>query len=148
MYEIVAEPIDVGRVIAAVGDHAAGAVATFVGATRRENAGRAVTRLEYEAHDTMAVREMRRLGEEACRRWGLAGVALVHRVGLVPLGEASVVIAASAPHRAEAFEACRWLIDRLKEIVPIWKKEHYAGGAVWIGAQLGGPPETGDGTPG
>lgn len=139
MYEITERPIDVDRVIAAAGDPAAGAIATFLGTTRRENDGRVVTRLEYEAHASMAVREMRRLGEEARRRWGLAGVAMVHRVGVVALGETSVAIAVSAPHRAEAFEACRWLIDRLKEIVPIWKKEHYEGGVVWIGAQQGGP---------
>jgi len=139
VYEITEHPIDVARVIAAVGDPAAGAIATFLGTTRRENAGRVVTRLDYEAHASMAVREMRRLGAEAQRRWGLAGVAMVHRIGVVALGEVSVAIAVGAPHRAEAFEACRWLIDRLKEIVPIWKREHYEGGAVWIGAQRGGP---------
>lgn len=147
MYEITHGPIDVARVTAAAGDPAAGAIATFLGTTRRENAGRVVTRLEYEAHASMAVQEMRRLGEEARRRWRLVGVAIVHRVGVVELGEVSVAIAVSAPHRAEAFEACRWLIDRLKEIVPIWKKEHYEGGVVWIGAQRGGPPAD-DGTPG
>jgi molybdopterin synthase catalytic subunit len=139
MYEITEQPIDVARVIAAAGDPGAGAIATFLGTTRRENAGRVVTRLHYEAHASMAIREMRRLGEEARRRWGLSGVAMVHRIGVVALGEVSVAIAAAAPHRAEAFEACRWLIDRLKEIVPIWKREHYEGGAVWIGAQRGGP---------
>lgn len=145
MYEITDRPIDVAAVIAAVGDPAAGAVAMFLGTTRRRNAGRVVTRLEYEAHASMAIREMRRLGEEAIGRWGLTRVAMVHRVGVVALGEVSVAIAASAPHRGEAFAACRWLIDRLKEIAPIWKKEHYEGGAVWIGAQRGAPPPGDDG---
>jgi len=139
VYEIVDGPIDVADVLATVGDPSAGAIATFLGTTRRDNEGRAVVRLEYEAHERMAVREMHRLGEEAARRWGLARVAMVHRVGVVGLGEVSVAIAVAAPHRGEAFAACRWLIDRLKEIVPIWKKEHYEGGAVWIGPQRGGP---------
>jgi molybdopterin synthase catalytic subunit len=133
-------PIDAGRLLAAVGDPAAGASVLFLGTTRNENAGRRVTRLEYEAFATMAVREMRRLARQAGRRWPLRRVAIVHRVGVVPVGEASVGIAVSAGHRAEAFEACHWLIDRLKELVPIWKKEHYRGGTVWIGAQQGGPP--------
>jgi len=133
-------PIDTGRLLAAVGDPAAGASVLFLGTTRNENAGRRVTRLEYEAFATMAVREMRTLARQARRRWPIRRVAMVHRVGVVPVGEASVGIAVSAGHRAEAFEACHWLIDRLKELVPIWKKEHYRGGTVWIGAQQGGPP--------
>ena len=133
-------PIDTGRLLTAVGDPAAGASVLFLGTTRNENAGRRVTRLEYEAFATMAVREMRMLARQARRRWPLRRVAMVHRVGVVPVGEASVGIAVSAGHRTEAFEACHWLIDRLKELVPIWKKEHYRGGTVWIGAQQGGPP--------
>jgi molybdopterin synthase catalytic subunit len=132
-------PIDLGALHDAVRDPAAGAVVTFVGTTRNENAGRRVTRLEYEAFASMAVKEMRRLAAQARRRWPLCSVAMAHRLGLVPVGEASVGIAVSAGHRAEAFEACHWLIDRLKEIVPIWKKEHYRGGTVWIGPQQGGP---------
>jgi molybdopterin synthase catalytic subunit len=140
MFEISPKRLDVARVLAAVGDPAAGAIVVFTGTTRRTNAGRRVVRLEYEAHASMAVREMRKLGAEAKRRWGLRKVAMAHRVGLVPVGEPSVVIAVSAGHREEAFAAGRWLIDRLKEIVPIWKKERYRSGAVWIGAQQGGPP--------
>lgn len=133
-------PIDTGSLLAAVGDPVAGASVLFLGTTRNQNAGRRVTRLEYEAFATMAVREMRALARQARRRWPIRRVAMVHRVGVVPVGEASVGIAVSAGHRAEAFEACHWLIDRLKELVPIWKKEHYRGGTVWIGAQQGGPP--------
>ena len=123
----------------AVRDPAAGAVVVFLGTTRSENAGRRVIRLEYEAFASMAIAEMRRLAEQATRRWGLRRVAMAHRIGRVPVGEASVAIVVSAGHRAEAFAACHWLIDRLKEIVPIWKREHFHGGQVWIGAQQGRP---------
>ena len=140
MFGVSADGLDVGRVLAAVRDPAAGAQVVFIGTTRRTNVGRRVVRLEYEAHASMAIREMRRLGTQAKRRWRLRKIAMMHRVGVVPVGEPSVVIAVSAGHREDAFAAGRWLIDRLKEIVPIWKKERYRGGAVWIGAQQGGPP--------
>jgi len=143
--------IDVARLLRAVRDPAAGAVALFLGTTRNQNAGRRVVRLEYEAFATMAEREMRRLAGEAKRRWPLRRIAMAHRTGLVGVGEASVGIAVSAGHRAEAFAACHWLIDRLKESVPIWKKEQFRGGQVWVGPQQGGPelpavrPRTGAG---
>lgn len=139
MFAIVARRIDLAALDRAVRDPGAGAVVTFVGTTRNANAGRRVRRLEYEAFASMATKEMRALAAEARRRWPLRKVAIVHRIGVVPVGQASVAIAVSAGHRGEAFEACRWLIDRLKEIVPIWKKEHYRGGEIWIGAQQGGP---------
>jgi molybdopterin synthase catalytic subunit len=139
LFEIADTRIDPARLLAAVGDPGAGASVLFLGTTRNENAGRRVTRLEYEAFASMAVREMRLLARQARQRWPLERVAMVHRVGVVPVGEASVGIAVSAGHRAEAFEACHWLIDRLKEIVPIWKKEHYRGGTIWIGVQQGAP---------
>jgi molybdopterin synthase catalytic subunit len=140
VYRIVRRRIDLDALDRAVRDRQAGAIVTFVGTTRNENAGRRVTRLEYEAFESMAVKEMRRLAAAAARRWSLRKVAMVHRIGVVPVREASVAIAVSAGHRGEAFDACRWLIDRLKELVPIWKKEHFVGGVVWIGAQQGGPP--------
>jgi molybdopterin synthase catalytic subunit len=139
MFRITRSRIGLDALARAVRDPAAGAIVTFVGTTRNENAGRHVVRLEYEAFTRMAVAEMRRLAAEAVRRWPLRQVAMVHRIGRVPVGEASVAIAVSAGHRAEAFAACHWLIDRLKEVVPIWKREHYRGGQVWIGAQQGGP---------
>lgn len=139
MFEIVAEPIDLSRVIAAVARREAGAIATFIGTTRDHNAGRSVTRLEYEAYPDMAVREMRGIGDQAIARFGVHAVAIAHRIGVVEIGEASVAIAVSAAHRGPAFDACRFAIDRLKEIVPIWKKEHYRGGEIWIGPQQGGP---------
>ena len=139
MFEITKRRIDMTALDRAVRDPKAGAIVTFVGTTRVENAGRRVRRLEYEAFTSMATREMRSLAALAKKRWPLRKVAMVHRIGVVPVGEASVAIAVSAGHRGEAFEACHWLIDRLKEVVPIWKKEHYQGGEVWIGAQQGGP---------
>ena len=139
VFEITDRPIDLERLQQAVHHPAAGAVVTFVGTTRNENVGRRVIRLEYEAFAGMAQKEMRRLATAARKRWPLRRVAMAHRIGVVPVGEASVGIAVSSGHRREAFEACHWLIDRLKEIVPIWKKEHFRGGEVWIGPQRGGP---------
>jgi molybdopterin synthase catalytic subunit len=132
-------PVAIGALVRAVRDPGAGAVVTFLGTTRNENAGRRVVRLEYEAFTRMAERELRRLATEARRRWPLRRIAIAHRTGVVPVGEASVGIAVSAAHRGEAFAACHWLIDRLKEIVPIWKKEHFRGGQIWIGAQQSAP---------
>lgn len=133
MYRLTPHPIDLNEVIAAVHDPGAGAIATFFGMTRDHNQGREVTRLEYEAYPGMAEQEMARIGAEAARRWPTCKIAMIHRTGLVPLGEASVAIAVSAAHRPEAFAACRFAIDRLKEAVPIWKKEYFVGGEVWIG---------------
>jgi len=122
------------RLLAEVGDPDAGAIATFLGTTRRTNRGRNVLKLEYEAYREMAETELRRIGEEAAKRWQICRVAIVHRVGEVPLGEASVAIAVSAPHRAEAIHACHFAIDRLKHVAPIWKKEYFEGGEIWIGS--------------
>ena len=130
MFEIVSEPIDAAAVTAAVADPATGATVTFIGTTRDHNDGRQVTTLEYEAYPAMALAEMRKIAEAARQRWQISGMAIVHRIGVVPIGEASVVIAASAAHRVAAFEACHFAIDRLKEVVPIWKKEHFQGGEV------------------
>ncbi len=109
-----------------------GAVVSFVGTVRASNAGREVVRLEYEAYDAMALRVFERIVEEARREWPSARVALVHRVGALALGEASIAIAAAAPHRAEAFAACRYTIERVKQIAPVWKHEYVHGGDVWI----------------
>jgi molybdopterin synthase catalytic subunit len=139
MFRVTRMPIVAANLLRAVRDPGAGAVVTFLGTTRNENAGRRVVRLEYEAFNRMAEREMKALADTATRRWALRKVAMVHRIGAVPVGEASVAIAVSAGHRAEAFAACHWLIDRLKEMVPIWKREHFRGGQVWIGPQQGAP---------
>ncbi|MFZ0888661.1 MAG: molybdenum cofactor biosynthesis protein MoaE [Candidatus Binataceae bacterium] len=138
---IVREPIDLKALEKAVADPGAGATVTFVGTTRIDNAGRRVIRLEYEAYEPMALGEMRRIAEEAGRRLRITRIAITHRIGAVEIGEVSVAIAVSAPHRGAAFDACRLAIDRLKEIVPIWKKEYFDGGEVWIGCQSSHPPE-------
>jgi molybdopterin synthase catalytic subunit len=139
MCEIVSHAIDVGAVSAAVAHPGAGATVTFVGTTRDRNDGRRVIRLEYEAYTEMALLELRKIGEAARQRWPIERIAIAHRIGVVPLGEASVAIAVSAAHRRPAFEACHFAIDRLKEVVPIWKKEHFEGGEIWIGSQTGTP---------
>ncbi len=141
MYQIVSGPIDSAAVTAAVTRPDTGATVTFVGTTRDHNEGRRVIRLEYEAYPEMALTEMRKIGDTVTHRWAVEQVAIVHRIGVVPLGEASVVIAVSAGHRQAAFEACHFAIDRLKEVVPIWKKEHFEGGEIWIGSQTGTPFE-------
>lgn len=135
-------PVDVAALDAAVADPAAGATVTFVGSTRSDNAGRKVIRLEYEAYEPMALSEMRKLAYEAGRRYGIVRIAIQHRTGVVEIGETSVAIAVSAAHRGEAFEACRFAIDRLKEIVPIWKKEYFEGGEIWVGCQTSHPSLT------
>jgi molybdopterin synthase catalytic subunit len=134
MITICQEPIVLDRLVDAVRDEDAGAIATFLGTTRRTNRGRRVLKLEYEAYTDMAVAELQRLADEAASQWPLCRVAIVHRIGEVPIGQASVAIAVSAPHRAEAIRACRFAIDRLKAVAPIWKKEHFEGGEVWIGS--------------
>jgi molybdopterin synthase catalytic subunit len=126
-------PLSLDAVVAEVRDPEAGAIATFVGTTRRRSRGRDVLFLEYEAYEGMAEEVMASLAQELARRHELCGIAIHHRVGRVDIGEVSVVIAVSAPHRAAALAACREAIDELKVSVPLWKKEVYAGGEEWIG---------------
>lgn len=126
------EALDPAALAAAVRGDADGAVATFVGVVRRDNRGRQVTYLEYEAFEEMALAEMHKLAAAALERFEISDVAIAHRHGRLEIGEASVVVCVSAAHRAPAFDACRFLIDRLKQTVPIWKKEHFADGQVWI----------------
>jgi molybdopterin converting factor subunit 1 len=135
------DTIDIEALERAVADPAAGATVTFAGTTRNCNAGRRVLRLQYEAYEPMALSEMRKLAREASERFKIARIAIQHRIGFVAIGETSVAIAVSAAHRAEAFDACRFAIDRLKEVVPVWKKEYFEGGEVWIGCQTSHPPE-------
>ena len=118
-----------------VADPAAGAVVTFTGTVRDHARGQTVTSLDYEAYAPAAEKMLARIGEEIADRWGIVHVAIWHRTGLLTVGEASVVIALSSPHRGEAFAACQYAIARLKQIVPIWKKEQYAGGASWVGSE-------------
>ena len=112
-----------------------GAVVSFTGTVRDNSLGKDVSGLTYEAYPAAAEKMLARVADEIAEQWGLRRVAIVHRVGHLPPGAASVVIAVAAPHRHEAFEACEYVIVRLKEIVPIWKKEFYTDGAVWIGSE-------------
>jgi molybdopterin synthase catalytic subunit len=127
------EPLSLDRAVDEVRSDAAGAIATFTGTTRKESRGRDVSYLEYEAYEGMAEQTMSEIAEELQQRYGLCAVAIHHRVGRVDIGETSVVIAVSAPHRQDALAACRDAIDTLKERVPLWKKEVYTGGEEWIG---------------
>ena len=126
-------PLDPADVIEEAQSNRAGAVATFIGTTRIQSRGRTVHYLEYEAYGGMAEQVMADLAEELKRRYDLCEVAIAHRTGRVDIGGLSVVIAVSAPHRQDALAACKDAIDRLKEIVPLWKKEVYEGGEEWIG---------------
>ena len=126
-------PLSLEQVASEVASDDAGAIATFVGTTRRQSRGRDVVRLEYEAYEGMAEAEMERIARALRERHQVLDVAIHHRVGPVEIGETSVVIAVSAAHRAAALEACREAIDTLKETVPLWKKELYVGGEEWIG---------------
>jgi molybdopterin synthase catalytic subunit len=127
------EPLSLEAVAAEVADERAGAVATFTGTVRRQSRGREVTRLEYEAYAEMAEEVMAKLAAELEQRYELCAVAIHHRVGVLGIGEASVLIAVSAPHRQDALAACTDAIDALKETVPLWKKEIYEGGEEWLG---------------
>lgn len=133
MIQLTTDLINAQRLLDHVQQPAAGAVVLFLGTTRQFTAGRETNQLAYEAYRAMAERELGRLETEARRRWPIVECAIVHRLGLVPLAEASVAIAVSSPHRDAAFEAGHWLIDTLKQTVPIWKREQWAdGSAEWV----------------
>ena len=127
------EPIDPSAVIREVSDEKAGGIATFIGTTRIQSRGRTVLYLDYEAYGGMAEKVMAEIGERLKAKYDLCDVAITHRIGRVGIGDLSVVIAVSAPHRGDALAACQEAIDTLKETVPLWKKEVYEGGEEWIG---------------
>ena len=127
------EPLSLDRCVDEVRSDEAGAIATFTGTTRRSSRGRSVVELEYEAYEGMAEATMAGIAEDVRARYNVCNVAIHHRIGTVGIGETSVLIAVSAPHRADALAACRDAIDALKERVPLWKKEVYEGGEEWIG---------------
>ena len=135
MFEIIETPISADRVIAKVNHNRAGAVLTFVGTVREYTRGRRTVHLEYEAYPEMAEAKMAQIAREIEEKWPGSRVAITHRVGKLDIGEISVVIAVATPHRAESFEAGRQAIERLKKIVPIWKKEVWEDGECWVGAQ-------------
>ena len=130
MVRLTHDAIDLGSLQATT--PADGACCVFVGVVRQENGGRAVRYLEYESYEEMALSQMEALEETVRRRWPVSDLRIVHRLGRLEIGEASVAVSVSSPHRGQAFEACRYAIDTLKRTVPIWKKEFYADGAVWL----------------
>lgn len=138
LVRLVHEPIDLGSLQRA--SAADGAVCLFVGVVRNENRGRRVERLEYEAYEEMALPLMEEIAAETRRRFPVGEVRLVHRLGRLEIGDASVAVAVASPHRDEAFAACRFAIDTLKAQVPIWKKEHYADGTAWLEDRGSGEP--------
>ena len=123
------------------GAEGTGAIASFLGLVRGHNQGRRVVKLEYEAYEPLAVRAFERIAAEVAERWPAARLALNHRTGVLAVGEASVAIAAASPHRREAFAACRYAIERVKQIAPIWKREHFDGGDVWIEGATADPDD-------
>jgi molybdopterin synthase catalytic subunit/molybdopterin converting factor small subunit len=134
-FAVSGDPLDLAAVVAEVADPAAGAIATFLGTTRTHSRGRTVVHLEYDAYPEMAESEMARIADAIKRHHDVLHVAMAHRTGHVPIGEASVIIAVSAAHRGAAMDACREAIDTLKQTVPVWKKEVFEGGEEWIGRE-------------
>ena len=148
-YAVTTEPLELDALVRAVTVFPAraeppatgpGAITSFVGVVRDHNAGRRVIRLEYEGYEPLALRAFERIGEETGDRWAIQ-MALHHRLGTLQIGEASVMIAVSSPHRADAFAACRYVIERVKQIVPIWKHEFFEGGDVWIEGATADPDD-------
>lgn len=149
-FEISKEPINIQAVIEKVVQREAGAITTFIGTVRELTHGKKTLYLIYEAYESMAVKKLEQIGREIEEKWQGSKVAITHRVGRLDITDIAVVIAVSTPHRADAYEANRYAIERIKEIVPIWKKEHYEDGQEWVGNQLEtvayptGKPEEGD----
>ncbi len=134
MVKLYHDKLDTALAIANVADAQCGGLSVFIGTVRNATEGRNVQLLEFEAYENMAIKEMEKIRQQAITQFGVHNVAIFHRLGRVPIGEAAVVIAASSPHRDAAFKACRFAIDTLKETVPIWKKEIFEDGEVWVSA--------------
>ncbi len=131
-HEIVAAPIELNDLLAKIASPRAGGIATFLGVVRDNSLGRKVRYLLYEAYPPMALKEMEAIEREVRAKWEIEKIAITHRIGRLEVGEASVAIAVSSAHRREGIEACHFAIDRLKQTVPVWKKEYWEGGEVWI----------------
>src|SRR5262252_2055272 len=138
---VTSEPLDTDALVRVVDAEGDGAVVTFAGLVRNHNQGRRVQFLEYEAYEPLAVRALQRIVDEARGLWPAARVAVHHRLGRLEIGEASIVIAAASAHRADAFAACRYTIERVKQIVPIWKREYFDGGDVWLEGATADPDD-------
>ncbi|NEU30872.1 molybdenum cofactor biosynthesis protein MoaE [bacterium LRH843] len=135
LFEITVEAISIESVIEKVVHPHAGAINTFIGTVRELTHGKKTLYLTYEAYEKMAVKQLARIGEEIDQKWSNARVAITHRIGRLDISDIAVVIAVSTPHRADSYEASRYAIERIKEIVPIWKKEHWEDGEFWVGDQ-------------
>ena len=132
--QLTSTPIDIAHCINAVMSSQSGGIDVFIGTVRDETKGKKVVRLEFEAYEKMAISEMTKIADDATKKWALHKVLIYHRTGILEVGEVPVVIAVSAAHRAAAFDACRYIIDTLKQTVPIWKKEIFEDGEVWVAA--------------
>jgi len=139
MFRVTNQPIDLNELVRYVADAEAGAIVPFIGTTRNNNEGRKVIALDYDGYPEMAEKELARIGAEAKNKWPICKMAIVHRLGPVQIGEASVIIVVSSAHRDAAFAASRFAIEEIKKTVPIWKKEVFEGGEIWIGTQTGQP---------
>jgi molybdopterin synthase catalytic subunit len=138
---VTSAPLDSEALVGVIDKKGDGAIVTFAGLVRDHNQGRQVQFLEYEAYEPLAIRALQRIVDEARELWPGAHVAVHHRLGRLEIGEASIVIAAASPHRADAFAACRYTIERVKQIVPIWKREHFDGGDVWLEGATADPDD-------
>ncbi len=134
MIAITDQPINTQEIIASVQADGAGAINLFIGTVRNQTQAKPVVKLDFEAFDSMAVKKMQEIANQASVKWPIQKVAIVHRKGSLQIGDAAVVIAVSTPHRKASFEACEYIINTLKEVVPIWKKEIFEDGAVWVAA--------------
>ncbi|WP_216831301.1 molybdenum cofactor biosynthesis protein MoaE [Alkalihalobacterium elongatum] len=136
LFEIIKEPISIETIVNKVVDRNAGAINTFIGTVREMTGEKKTVYLRYDAYETMAVKKLAQIGDEIQEKWPQAKVAITHRIGDLEITDIAVVIAVSTPHRADSYEASRYAIERIKEIVPIWKKEHWEDGQEWVGDQL------------
>lgn len=132
--QIIETQLDVKRCLDAVASDACGGNALFVGTVRNQTKGKSVTHLEFEVYGPMAIKELKKIGNLIKEKWNAIGISIHHRVGRLEIGETAVIIAIATPHRDAAFAACQFAIDTLKETVPIWKKEFYEDGAIWVAA--------------
>lgn len=135
MFDIVTTPISIDHVMKQVMHHNAGAVVTFVGTVREMTGEKQTLYLQYEAYESMARSMLSRIGKEIRKKWPDTRVAIVHRIGRLEIGDVAVAIAVSSPHRQDAYEANRYAIEHIKKLVPIWKKEHWTDGKLWVGNQ-------------
>ncbi|HZP56892.1 MAG TPA: molybdenum cofactor biosynthesis protein MoaE [Dehalococcoidia bacterium] len=145
MFLITPEPLDPRPLVEAVRTDDAGAVVLFYGVVRNENLGRRVLYLEYDAYEAMALKKMREVADEVRARFPVTGLGIAHRTGRVEIGETSLLVAVATPHRKEGFEACHFAVDRIKETVPIWKKEVWEDGSEWVEGHVPEVPRAAEG---